>query len=107
METTRIANKNHLWLLSTTVHVYSCFLIEHSSSDTNSHSRVCSLSLSSVVYQNLSFELTSQEATKNPELTRSWGVTKQDVKEDSALICNENAMIHDLGNFYFYKTSGQ
>lgn len=56
-----------------------------------------------IVYQNLSFELTSPEAAKNPELMRSWGVTKQDVKEDSELIFNENAMIHDLGDFYFHK----
>jgi Beta/Gamma crystallin len=55
------------------------------------------------VYQNPRFELTLPEAAKNPELMRSLGITEQDIKEDSELIFNENAMIHDLGDFYFHK----
>jgi len=55
------------------------------------------------VYQNPRFELTVTEMAKKPDFLRSWGITAQDVKEDSELIFNENAKIHDLGDFNFHK----
>jgi hypothetical protein len=55
------------------------------------------------VYQNPKFQLTLNEMAKSPGLMRAWGITEQDVKEDSELIFNENAKIHDLGDFDFHK----
>jgi Beta/Gamma crystallin len=55
------------------------------------------------LYQNPSFELTLTEMAKKPNLMRAWGITLQDIKEDSELIFNENASIHDLGDFNFHK----
>jgi hypothetical protein len=55
------------------------------------------------VYQNPKFQLTLTEMAKNPELMRAWGITEQDIKEDSELIFNENATVHDLGDFSFHK----
>lgn len=55
------------------------------------------------VFQNPRFELTLTEMAKNPDLMRSLGVTEQDIKEDSELIFNAHATIHDLGDFSFHK----
>jgi hypothetical protein len=55
------------------------------------------------VFQNPRFELTLTEMSKKPDFMRAWGITEQDIKEDSELIFNENAMIHDLGDFNFHK----
>jgi Beta/Gamma crystallin len=55
------------------------------------------------VYQNPRFELTLTEMAKKPDFMRAWGITEQDIKEDSELIFNDNAMIHDLGDFNFHK----
>ena len=54
------------------------------------------------VYQNPRFELTVTEMAKKPDFMNSWGITEQDILEDSELIFNENAMIHDLGDFNFH-----
>lgn len=55
------------------------------------------------VYQNPKFELTLTEMAKKPDFLKAWGITEQDIKEDSELIFNENATIHDLGDFNFHK----
>jgi Beta/Gamma crystallin len=55
------------------------------------------------VFQNPRFELTLTEMAKKPGLMRAWGIKEQDIKEDSELIFNENAMVHDLGDFSFHK----
>lgn len=55
------------------------------------------------VFQNPHFELTLTEMAKKPDFMRAWGITEQDIKEDSELIFNENAMVHDLGDFGFHK----
>ena len=55
------------------------------------------------VYQNPRFELSLTEMAKKPNLMRAWGITLQDIKEDSELIFTENATIHDLGDFNFHK----
>lgn len=55
------------------------------------------------VFQNPRLELTLTEMAKKPDFMRAWGITEQDIKEDSELIFNENAMIHDLGDFSFHK----
>jgi hypothetical protein len=55
------------------------------------------------VYQNPRFELTLTEMAKKPDFMTAWGITVQDIKEDSELIFNEQAMIHDLGDFNFHK----
>jgi hypothetical protein len=55
------------------------------------------------IFQNPRFELTLTEMAKHPDLMRSWGVSEQDIREDSELIFNENATIHDLGDFSFHK----
>jgi Beta/Gamma crystallin len=55
------------------------------------------------VYQNPRFELTLTEMAKKPDFMRAWGITEQDIKEDSELIFNGNATIHDLGDFNFHK----
>jgi hypothetical protein len=56
-----------------------------------------------IVFQNPRFELTLTEMAKKPGLMNAWGITEQDIKEDSELIFNENAEIHDLGDFGFHK----
>ncbi|MEQ1558038.1 MAG: beta/gamma crystallin domain-containing protein [Methyloglobulus sp.] len=55
------------------------------------------------VYQNPKFALTLTEMVKKPDLMNAWGITEQDIKEDSELIFNENATVHDLGDFNFHK----
>ncbi len=55
------------------------------------------------VFQNPRFELTLTEMAKKPDFMRAWGITEQDIKEDSELIFNANATIHDLGDFNFHK----
>jgi hypothetical protein len=55
------------------------------------------------VYQNPKFELSLTDMAKNPDFLKAWGITEQDIKEDSELIFNENASIHDLGDFNFHK----
>jgi hypothetical protein len=56
------------------------------------------------VYQNPKFQLNlPQLVVKDPDLMRAWGITEQDIKEDAELIFNENATVHDLGDFNFHK----
>ena len=55
------------------------------------------------VYQNPKFELSLTEMAKKPDFLKAWGITERDIKEDSELIFNENATIHDLGDFNFHK----
>lgn len=55
------------------------------------------------VFQNPRFELTLTAMAKKPDFMHAWGITEQDIKEDSELIFNENAMVHDLGDFGFHK----
>jgi Beta/Gamma crystallin len=55
------------------------------------------------VYQNPRFELKISDMAMSPELMRSWGITEQDIKEDSELIFTGKEMIHDLGDFNFHK----
>jgi Beta/Gamma crystallin len=55
------------------------------------------------VYQNPRFELPMPKMLEKPDLMKAWGITEQDIKEDSELIFNENANIHDLGDFGFHK----
>lgn len=55
------------------------------------------------VYQNPRFELTLTEMAKKPEFLSAWGITEQDIKEDSELIFTANENIHDLGDFNFHK----
>lgn len=55
------------------------------------------------VFQNPRFELTITEMAKKPDFMRAWGITEQDIKEDSELIFDANSTIHDLGDFNFHK----
>ena len=55
-----------------------------------------------VLFENINFKLTLKEMAKYPELLRALGLTEQDVKEDSELIFNANANIHDLSDFNFH-----
>jgi hypothetical protein len=55
------------------------------------------------VFQNPHFELPIPKMLEKPELMQAWGITEQDIKEDSELIFNANASIHDLGDFGFHK----
>ena len=55
------------------------------------------------VYKNTDFKLTLTDMAKSPEMMNSLGITVKDIKEDSELIFNENATIHDLGDFNFHK----
>jgi hypothetical protein len=55
------------------------------------------------VYQNPRFELSLTEMAKKPDLMKAWGITEQDIKEDSELIFTGEAQIHDLGDFNFHK----
>lgn len=55
-----------------------------------------------VIFENINFKLTLKEMAKYPDLLRALGFTEQDVKEDSELIFNANANIHDLSDFNFH-----
>jgi hypothetical protein len=55
------------------------------------------------VYQNPKFVLTLTEMAKKPDFLSAWGITEQDIKEDSELIFPANENIHDLGDFNFHK----
>jgi hypothetical protein len=55
------------------------------------------------VYQNPRFELTLTEMAKKPDFMSAWGITEQDIKEDTELLFNANDTIHDLGDFNFHK----
>ena len=55
------------------------------------------------VFQNPRFELTLTEMAKKPDFLSAWGITEQDIKEDSELIFPPNENIHDLGDFNFHK----
>jgi hypothetical protein len=54
------------------------------------------------VYKNPDFKLSTAEMAEHPDLMNSMGLTMKDVKEDSELIFNANAMIHDLSDFQFH-----
>ncbi|MDD5276966.1 MAG: beta/gamma crystallin domain-containing protein [Methylovulum sp.] len=54
------------------------------------------------VFENFNFKLTLKEMAKYPELLRSLGLTEKDAMEDSELIFEANAMIHDLSDFNFH-----
>lgn len=56
-----------------------------------------------IVYQNPRFELPIPKMAEKPDLMRAWGITEQDIKEDSELIFNVKATVHDLGDFGFHK----
>ena len=53
------------------------------------------------VFQNPRFEMPLNKMAKNTDFMRSLGITEQDIKEDAELIFNENATIHNLGDFGF------
>ena len=55
------------------------------------------------VFQNPRFELTLTEMAKKPDFMHAWGITEQDIKEDSELIFTGKEQIHDLGDFNFHK----
>jgi hypothetical protein len=55
------------------------------------------------VYQNPRFELSLTDMAKKPEFMKAWGITEQDIKEDSELIFTGAEEIHDLGDFNFHK----
>ncbi len=55
------------------------------------------------VFQNPRFELTLTEMAKKPDFMSAWGITEQDIKEDSELIFTGQEMIHDMGDFNFHK----
>ncbi len=55
------------------------------------------------LYQNPKFELTLTEMAKKPDFLSAWGITEQDIKEDSELIFPPNENVHDLGDFNFHK----
>lgn len=54
------------------------------------------------VFQNPRFELTLTEMAKKPDFMKAWGITEQDIKEDSELIFTGQEMIHDMGDFNFH-----
>lgn len=54
------------------------------------------------VYKNLNCKLTSADMSEHPDLMKSMGVTEKDIKEDSELIFNADAKIHDLSDFQFH-----
>ncbi|WP_051906703.1 beta/gamma crystallin domain-containing protein [Methylomarinum vadi] len=54
------------------------------------------------VYENPNFKLTLTEMANYPQLMRSLGITEQDIKEDSELIFNADANIHNLADFNFH-----
>lgn len=53
------------------------------------------------VFQNPRFETPLTKMANNTYFMHSWGITEQDIKEDAELIFNENATIHNLGDFGF------
>ncbi len=55
------------------------------------------------VYQNPRFELSLTEMVKKPDFMNAWGITEQDIKEDSELIFSGPEAVHDLGDFSFHK----
>lgn len=55
------------------------------------------------VFQCPRFELPLTEMAKKPDFMRAWGITAQDIKEDSELIFSGEEAIHDLGDFNFHK----
>lgn len=55
------------------------------------------------VYQCPRFELPLTEMAKKPDFMQAWGITEQDIKEDSELIFTGEEQIHDLGDFNFHK----
>jgi hypothetical protein len=55
------------------------------------------------VFENPNFKMTLKEMAKYPELMHSLGITEKDIREDSELIFNANAKIHDLSDFNFHK----
>ncbi len=54
------------------------------------------------VFENFNFKLTLKEMAKYPELLLSLGLTEKDALEDSELIFDANAMVHDLSDFNFH-----
>lgn len=54
------------------------------------------------LYENPNFKLTLTEMANYPQLMRSLGITEQDIKEDSELIFNSGANIHNLADFNFH-----
>ena len=76
-------------------------------SDENWDKRIHSLKVGPkakiTVFQNPRFELNLTDMAKKPELMQAWGITEQDIKEDSELIFDESSEIHDLGDFNFHK----
>lgn len=55
------------------------------------------------VFENPSFKMTLKEMAKYPDLMHSLGITEEDIREDSELIFNANAKIHDFSDFNFHK----
>ena len=55
------------------------------------------------VFENPNFKMTLKEMARYPDLMRSLGITEKDIREDSELIFNANAMIHDFSDFNFHK----
>lgn len=55
------------------------------------------------VYKNPKFELTVTKMAQSPEQMQALGITVKDIKEDSELIFNENATIHNISDFNFHK----
>ena len=55
------------------------------------------------VFENPNFKMTLKEMAKYPDLMLSLGITEKDIREDSELIFNAKAMIHDLSDFNFHK----
>ena len=54
------------------------------------------------VYENPDFQLSSAEMAEHPDLMQAMGLSVKDVKEDSELIFNADAKIHDLSDFNFH-----
>jgi Beta/Gamma crystallin len=55
------------------------------------------------VFQCPRFELPLTEMAKKRDFMNAWGITEQDIKEDSELIFSGEAAIHDFGDFNFHK----
>jgi hypothetical protein len=53
------------------------------------------------VFDSVNFKLSTTDMAKSPGLMRSWGITEKDIKEESELIFQANANIHDLSDFNF------
>ncbi len=56
-----------------------------------------------VIYENTDFKLTLTEMSKYPDLMKSLGVTKDEVKEESELIFSPGETSHHLGELNFHK----